>query len=70
MTDISAGDPVQLLKALIARPSVTPETAGVLDLLDTALTGLGFAVTRLRFAGDGSYPVDNLFAVRGHGGKR
>lgn len=70
MTDIAADDPVQLLKALIACPSVTPESAGALDVLDTALTGLGFTTTRLRFEGDGSYPVDNLFAVRGNSGRR
>lgn len=70
MTDIAADDPVQLLKALIACPSVTPEPAGALDVLDTALTGLGFTTTRLRFEGDGSYPVDNLFAIRGNTGRR
>lgn len=70
MTDIAADDPVQLLKALIACPSVTPETAGVLDLLDAALTGHGFTTTRLRFEGGGSYPVDNLFAIRGNSGRR
>jgi len=59
-----------LLERLIACPSVTPETAGVLDLLESELAGLGFAVTRLRFAGDGSYPVDNLFATRGTAGRR
>jgi succinyl-diaminopimelate desuccinylase len=69
VTDISAVDPVQLLKALIACPSVTPEDAGVLDVVDTALSSLGFTVTRLRFEGDGSYAVDNLFAIR-HGGGR
>ena len=41
----------------------------MLAVLETALTSLGFAVTRLRFEGDGSYPVDNLFAIR-HGGGR
>ena len=35
-----------------------------------ALTPLGFAVTRLRFEGNGSYPVDNLFATRGSGTAR
>ncbi|MHA6689924.1 succinyl-diaminopimelate desuccinylase [Devosia sp. A449] len=70
MTAISTDDPVHLLKQLIACPSVTPETAGVLDVVETALSASGFAVTRLRFEGDGSYPVDNLFAVRGSGGKR
>lgn len=63
-------DPVDLLKRLIACPSVTPEEAGALDVLEKALTGIGFAVTRLRFEGDGSYPVDNLFAIRGNGGRR
>jgi succinyl-diaminopimelate desuccinylase len=63
-------DPVRLLRDLIACPSVTPETAGVLDVLDHALSAIGFAVTRLRFEGDDSYPVDNLFATRGSSGRR
>ena len=70
MTSDQAGDPVTLLKRLIACPSVTPETAGALDIVDEALTALGFTVTRLRFEGDGSYPVDNLFAIRGSSGRR
>lgn len=69
MTDVSARA-ITLLKQLIACPSVTPAEAGALDTLDAALTDLGFAVTRLRFEGDGSYPVDNLFATRGQGGRR
>lgn len=64
------GDPVPLLKDLIACASVTPAEEGVLDRLETALAALGFAVTRLTFEGDGSYPVGNLFATRGSGGKR
>lgn len=63
-------DPVSLLERLIACPSVTPKEAGVLDLLQAQLEQLGFAVTRLRFEGDGSYPVDNIFATRGQGGRR
>ena len=59
-----------MLERLVACPSVTPEEAGVLDLLEAELAGLGFAVQRLRFEGDGSYPVDNLFATRGTGGRR
>ena len=70
MTSEQAGDPVTLLKRLIACPSVTPETAGALDIVDEALTALGFTVTHLRFEGDGSYPVDNLFAIRGSSGRR
>lgn len=69
MTDVSARA-ITLLKQLIACPSVTPAEAGALDALDAALTAMGFAVTRLRFEGDGSYPVDNLFATRGQGGRR
>jgi len=63
-------DALDLLKRLIACPSVTPEEAGVLDLLEAELTKIGFTVTRLRFEGDGSYPVGNLFAIRGSGGRR
>ena len=70
MTNSVSGDPVRLLKDLIACPSVTPETAGALDVLDRALSAIGFTVTRLTFEGDGSYRVDNLFAARGTGGRR
>ena len=63
-----AADPVRLLQELIRCASVTPAEAGVLDVLEQALTPLGFAVTRLRFEGNSSYPVDNLFATRGASG--
>ena len=49
---------------------MTPDEAGARDGLEAELDRLGFAVTRLRFEGDGSYPVDNLFATRGQGGRR
>ncbi len=62
-------DPVRLLRDLIACPSVTPEIAGVFDVLEAELRPLGFAVERVTFAGGGSYPVGNLFATRGSGGK-
>lgn len=62
-------DPVPLLGELVKCPSVTPENAGVLDVLEAYLKRFGFTVTRLIFEGDGSYPVDNLFATRGTGGK-
>lgn len=61
---------LDLLKRMIACPSVTPEEAGVLDLLEAELAGIGFTVNRLRFEGDNSYPVDNIFAIRGTGGRR
>ncbi|MCW5722602.1 MAG: succinyl-diaminopimelate desuccinylase [Devosia sp.] len=63
-------DPQDLLERLIACPSITPDEAGALALLEAELTALGFSVTRLRFSGDGSYPVDNLFATRGNSGRR
>jgi succinyl-diaminopimelate desuccinylase len=69
MPDTSKGDPVQLLQTLIRCPSVTPEAAGVFEVLEAALEPLGFTTVRLRFDGDGSYPVDNLFATRGSRGK-
>jgi len=63
-------DPQSLLERLIACPSVTPDEAGALELLAAELTAIGFVVTRLRFEGDGSYPVDNIFATRGQAGRR
>src|SRR5690606_10017844 len=68
MASTPAVDPVSLLSGLVRCASVTPTEAGVFDVLERALTPLGFAVTRLRFEGDGSYPVDNLFATRGTAG--
>ncbi len=49
-----------LARALIARPSVTPDDAGCQTLLATRLELAGFGIERLRF-GD----VDNLWARRG-----
>lgn len=53
-------DPVELSRALIRRPSVTPVDEGALDVLEGALTGLGFQCTRLKFE-----DVDNLYARYG-----
>ena len=55
-------DPVELSRALIRRPSVTPADEGALDVLEGALAGLGFQCTRLKFE-----DVDNLFARFGEG---
>lgn len=55
---------VSLLADLIRRPSITPVEEGVLDVLEAFLAPLGFTCTRLKFEGDGSYPVDNLYATR------
>jgi succinyl-diaminopimelate desuccinylase len=69
MAQQDSADPVPLLRDLIRCASVTPTEAGVLDVLAHALEPLGFAVTRLRFEGDNSYPVGNLFATRGTSGR-
>ena len=53
-------DPVQFAADLIRCPSVTPADAGALDVLERALTGLGFRCTRLPFEEAGTDPVDNL----------
>lgn len=55
-------DPVALARALIRRPSVTPADEGAMDVLEEALTGLGFACRRMPFEG-----VVNLYARRGSG---
>jgi succinyl-diaminopimelate desuccinylase len=54
-------DPVELTRALIRCPSVTPKDEGALGVLEHVLTGLGFACTRLPF-GKGEDRVDNLYA--------
>ncbi|MBN9553319.1 MAG: succinyl-diaminopimelate desuccinylase [Alphaproteobacteria bacterium] len=55
-------DAVALTQALIRCPSVTPDDAGALAVLEAALTPLGFACHRLRFEQEGTAPVENLYA--------
>ena len=55
-------DPLDLSRALIRCPSVTPEDAGALDVLEDALEGLGFSCHRLTFSEAGTADVDNLYA--------
>jgi succinyl-diaminopimelate desuccinylase len=64
---VSILDPVQLTCDLIRCPSVTPADEGALDVLERALTGLGFSCTRLPFGHPPDGPVDNLFATIGDG---
>jgi succinyl-diaminopimelate desuccinylase len=56
-------DPIALAQALIRCPSVTPADAGAMDVVEQALSELGFACHRLRF-GD----IENLYARRGSQG--
>lgn len=52
-----AMDPISLTQALVRCPSVTPEEAGALTLLESLLSDAGFSCTRIKRNG-----VDNLFA--------
>lgn len=59
MTDLAAS-PVALTQALIRCPSITPVDEGALDVLQSALEGLGFVCKRYPFE-----DVDNLYARLG-----
>ena len=54
-------DPIALAQTLIRCPSVTPEDAGAIAVVEAALEPLGFTCTRLRF-GEGSEAIENLYA--------
>jgi len=55
-------DPLELTRALIRKPSVTPKDEGALTVLEEKLKMLGFACTRMRFEEHGADAVDNLYA--------
>jgi len=50
-------DPVRLTADLVRCPSVTPEEAGAIQLLETVLTSFGFVCHRISRGG-----VENLYA--------
>jgi succinyl-diaminopimelate desuccinylase len=52
-----------LLEQLIARPSVTPDDAGCLELIGQRLAAAGFTLERMD-SGPGGFRVANLWAVR------
>jgi succinyl-diaminopimelate desuccinylase len=60
-------EPIELTRALVRRPSVTPADEGALDLVETALKALGFETHRLEFSEEGEARVDNLYARFGRG---
>ena len=66
---MSAIDPLDLTRRLIACPSVTPADAGALDVIERALVAIGFAVHRFTAGEAPDGPVQNLFATRGSGGR-
>ncbi len=62
----AAVDALELARALIRCPSVTPADKGALDTLQAALDGLGFTCHRLTFSEAGTPDVDNLYARLGN----
>jgi succinyl-diaminopimelate desuccinylase len=61
-------DPVELTRALIRCPSVTPIEGGALDLLQARLAELGFTCHRMTFSEAGTEDVENLYARLGETG--
>ncbi|MFL6731763.1 MAG: succinyl-diaminopimelate desuccinylase [Sphingomicrobium sp.] len=60
-------DPVELASALIRCASVTPARGEVFDVLEEALTPLGFAVHRWVRGEAPDGPTENMVAIRGEG---
>jgi len=65
----AAAEALDLARALIRCPSVTPDEGGTLGVLESALKPLGFDCHRLPFSTAGTPDVDNLYARAGSGGK-
>jgi succinyl-diaminopimelate desuccinylase len=60
-------DPVDLAAKLISIPSVTPASGAVFDVLDEALSGLGFTIHRFILGEAPDGPTENMVAIREHG---
>ncbi len=63
----SSSKAVDLCRALIRCPSVTPEDGGALGILEDRLKAAGFSTHRLRFSEPGTPDIDNLYARIGSG---
>lgn len=59
-------DVVNLLRALIRCPSITPVDAGAMDIVQNELARLGFVCERMVF-GSGKNETQNLYAKKGTG---
>jgi len=55
-------DALSIARDLIRCPSVTPEDAGALGVLEKALDAAGFTCHRVTFSEEGTADVDNLYA--------
>jgi succinyl-diaminopimelate desuccinylase len=60
-------DPIALAQALIRCPSVTPASGEVFDILEAALTPLGFTAHRWVMGEPPDGPTENMVAIRGQG---
>jgi succinyl-diaminopimelate desuccinylase len=60
-------DPVDLATQLINVPSVTPASGQVFDVLEAALTPLGFTCHRWVMGDPPDGPTENMVAIRGQG---
>ncbi|GAB4064790.1 succinyl-diaminopimelate desuccinylase [Ancylobacter sonchi] len=58
----SAADPVEIARALIRCPSVTPEEGGALACLEKLLGAAGFRVHRVTLTGPDTPDIENLYA--------
>jgi succinyl-diaminopimelate desuccinylase len=58
-------DPIALARDLINRASVTPASGEVFDVLEMALTPLGFTVHRFTLGEPPDGPTENMVAIRG-----
>jgi succinyl-diaminopimelate desuccinylase len=61
-------DPIALAQRLINCPSVTPARGEVFDVLESALTPLGFEINRWVMGDPPDGPTENMVAIRGSGG--
>ena len=61
-------DAITLAQELIRCPSVTPARGEVFDILEAALTPLGFTVHRWVMGEAPDGPTENMVAIRGEGG--
>jgi succinyl-diaminopimelate desuccinylase len=60
-------DPIALAQHLINCPSVTPASGEVFDILERALTPLGFQIHRWVMGDPPDGPTENMVAIRGSG---
>ena len=60
-------DPASILSELIACPSVTPQDAGALGVVERHLRELGFTTHRVTFSAPNTPDIDNLYAKLGEG---